>query len=252
MKFILRRVVTALHPRIPAQLSRLPVHCDNLPRKQYAKNLNFQSPALALLFFLCILLTPFICFAYGYSRSADPLIKSFKSAVRATRKDDWSTVQSEFKAVKWQLEELKGDVKVDFSEILKGSIDKKDKRLTIIRWVNLIYLALKQKFHWNNEEKLQDFQKAKARLAAAKFYYEVALAGNVRRYDKSKKTTLHSTILKLFDQLRGQLGRPAVLGTKSIAADPIAFKKDTAILLSKLKQVFPYFEQNNKKSSGKK
>ncbi|MDF1662141.1 MAG: hypothetical protein P1V97_10235, partial [Planctomycetota bacterium] len=206
----------------------------------------------AMLLFLSLLLAPHPCMAYGYSRSADPLIKSFKSAVRATRKDDWSTVQGEFKAVKWQLDELKGDLKVDFGTLLKDSIDKKNKRLIIVRWANLIYLALKQKFYWNNQEQLNNFQKAKARLAAAKFYYEVALAGNVRRYDKSKKTSLHSEIVKLFDQLRGQLGRPAVLGTKSIAADPSAFKKDSTLVVSKLKRVFPYFEQKSKKSAGKK
>jgi hypothetical protein len=193
-----------------------------------------------------LLLLPGLCLAYGYSREEDPLIKSFKNVVKAARKADWSAVSKENKAVNWQLDELKGDLKIDFAPILKSSLDKKDKRLIIIRWANLIYLALKQKFYWNKKETLKDFQKAKGRLASARFYYDVALAGNVKRFDQKRKTTLHKDILTLFNQLRTQLGRPAVLGTSSVAADAEGFQKSSKALVSKLDRVFPYFQRKTK------
>lgn len=153
--------------------------------------------------------------------------------------------------MKWQLDELKGDLKVDFLPKLSESIKKKDRRLVIVRWANLVYLALKQKFFWNEKEELKDFTKAKARLAAARYYYDIALAGNVRRYDKKRKSQIHKEILKLFEQLRSQIGRPAVLGNSSVAADPKGFKKNSAALVKKLDTVFPYFKVA-KKGQGKR
>jgi hypothetical protein len=202
---------------------------------------------LTQLFFLSVLIiNPTALFGYGYSRADDPLIKSFKNAVRAARKDNWGIVSKETNAVKWQLDELKGDLQIDFLPRLKESTEKKDQRLVIIRWVNLVYLGLKQKFYWNLKEDLKDFNKAKARLAAARFYYEVALAGNVRRYDQKRKTQNHKEILGLYDKLRTDLGRPTIFGKSSVAADPKDFALSSKALVDKLDKVFPYFTHTTK------
>jgi len=55
-----------------------------------------------------------------------------------------------------------------------------------------------------------DFVKAKSRLTAARYYYDVVLAGNVRRYDAKHGSKLHEATLADFDRARSQLGRPAL------------------------------------------
>lgn len=194
---------------------------------------------LVLCFLLCL---PSLAFAYGYSRADDPLLKSFRLVVVAARKADWAAVSKETKVVGWQLVELKTDLRVDFAPRLQAAERSQKARAVIVAWANLVYLGLRQKFHWNLNEKLADFRKSRSRLVAARYYYEVVLAGNVRRYDRARKSTLHTEILALFDRARSQIGRPALFGSSSVAAEPAAFRETTRLLLAKLRRAFPYFK----------
>ena len=190
---------------------------------------------------LVAILTPASLFGYGYSRDDDPLLKSFRKAVVSARKKDWKELEKATEEVTWQTDELATDFGIKFHAALVKAARAKSAKAAILKWANLVDLALRQKFYWNLKEKLADFPKSKARLAAARYYYDMVLAGNVKRFDKSRKTTLNKEIEALFDRARTELGRPAIIGTGSRAADPKAFRKSAAAILKRLDQVFPYF-----------
>lgn len=187
--------------------------------------------------------------AYGYTRDDDPLLKSFKRAVIAARQSDWPAVDTQIKAVKWQLDELDKELGLDLTPALDKARGSKNSRDVIISWANLVYMALRQKFFWNLKEQLADFNKAKSRLSAARYYYEVVLAGNVRRYDKKRGTAYAKELEGLYSTARSQLGRPSVMGTASVSADPDGFQKTSDRILAILDRIFPYFSKPRAKKS---
>lgn len=185
---------------------------------------------------------------YGYTREADPLLKAFEAAVRAARQGDVAAARARITDVKWQTDELAQDVKVDLAPALARAHAQGSTEAGIVQaWANLVYLALLQKFHWNLKEGLADPVKARARLESARIYYEVALAGNVRRLDEERRKrdpaapSRHDDILRRFTAARDALGSPGLFGAGARAADPAAFKAAVVGIAGHLRAAFPAF-----------
>lgn len=185
---------------------------------------------------------------YGYTREADPLLKAFEAAVRAARQKDVAGARARLADVRWQTDELAQDVRVDFAPALaRAHADGATEAGIVQAWANLVYLALLQKFHWNLKEGLADPVKARARLESARIYYEVALAGNVRRLDEERRRkdpaapSRHDDIVRRFAAARDALGSPGLFGAGAKAAEPAAFRTAVVGIAGHLRAAFPGF-----------
>lgn len=185
---------------------------------------------------------------YGYTREEDPLLKSFEVAIRAARQGDLEVAAGQIPAVRWQTNELKNDVRVDFEPALRRAHGAGATEAGVVQaWANLVYLALLQKFYWNLQEQVGDYHKARARLEAAQAYYEIALAGNVRRHDEERRArdpkapSRHDDIMRRFAAARDALGSPGLFGSGSRPADPAAFRAAVVGIAGHLRAVFPGF-----------
>lgn len=207
-----------------------------------------QARRLALQVLLLAVASAGPAFGYGYTREEDPLLRAFEAAVRAARTGDVAAATAQVDAVRWQTDELKDDVRVDFGPTLRRAHEKGATEAGIVQaWANLVYLALLQKFHWNLKEQLGDYHKARPRLEAAQAYYEAALAGNVRRHDEERRKadprapSRHDDILARFAAARQALGSPGLFGSGARAADPAAFRTAVVGIAGHLRVVFPGF-----------
>jgi len=185
---------------------------------------------------------------YGYTREEDPLLRAFEAAVRAARAGDFAAATAQVEAVRWQTDELKDDVRVDFGPPLRKAHAEGATAAGIVQaWANLVYLALLQKFHWNLQERLGEYHKARPRLEAVQAYYEAALAGNVRRHDEERRKvdpkapSRHDDILARFAAARQALGSPGLFGSGARAPDPAAFRTAVVGIAGHLRAVFPGF-----------
>lgn len=185
---------------------------------------------------------------YGYTREEDPLLKAFEVAVRAARQNDAGTAAAQIDAVRWQTNELKADVRVDFEARLRQAHRGDPTEASMVQaWANLVYLALLQKFYWNLQEQIGDYHKARARLEAAQAYYELALAGNVRRQDDERRArdpkapSRHDDIMRRFAAARDALGSPGLFGSGARRADPAAFRAAVVGIAGHLRAAFPGF-----------
>lgn len=201
---------------------------------------------------------PASAWAYGYTREADPLLKAFQAAIKAARAEQSAAVREQVGRVRWQLDELrtKEDLGVDFRRpFAEAHADPFRAEQVIAAWVNLVYLALLQKLHWNLAEGLATYHKAKARLDAAWSYYELALAGNVRRDDAARRKrdpkapSRHEDVVEQFTLARKALGSPGLFGAGKRDPDPAVFRAASLRIAGHLKAVFPSFVRPGKRKS---
>lgn len=185
---------------------------------------------------------------YGYTREDDPLLKAFEAAIRAARAGDAQAAAAQIPSVRWQTDELKADVRVDFEPTLRRAHGADATEAGIVQaWVNLVYLSLLQKFYWNLQEQIGDYHKARARLEAAQTYYDIALAGNVRRHDEERRArdpaapSRHDDITRRFTAARDALGSPGLFGSGARAPNPVAFRAAVVGIAGHLRAVFPGF-----------
>lgn len=205
---------------------------------------------LLLVALVVVLAAPRAALAYGYTREADPLLRSFEEAVRGARQGRFDAARAQVEAVAWQLEELRSpeDLRVDVEPTLRAAHGPGATEAGVIAaWANLVYLALLQKLHWDLKEQLGDYHRARARLDSAEAYYELALAGNVRRHDEERRRldpgapSRHDDIVRRFAAAREALGSPGLFGTGARAADPRAFRAAAVAIAGHLRAVFPTF-----------
>ncbi|MBL4849752.1 MAG: hypothetical protein JKY65_29845 [Planctomycetes bacterium] len=218
----------------------------HVPRHLIANSLPRALAAIAI----CLtLLAGSRAEAYGYAKDEDPLLKAFQAAIRAARSQAWPKARAQTAKVRWQLDELrqKEDLNLDFRQRFSAAHSKPTAASVTQAWVNLVYLGLLQKLHWNLKEKLTKYHPSRARLEAARAYYEVALAGNVRRNDAlrrkkdPKAPSRHADVVKQFAAAKKALGSPGLLGTGKRAPDPLAFKRASLRIAGHLRAVFPAF-----------
>lgn len=206
----------------------------------------------------CLILVPLLLVLgaaparpYGYTREDDPLVQAFRAAVEAARGGDLEAAHKQVERVQWQVDELKAenDLRVDLGPTLarahQGS--EASAEAAVQAWVNLVYLAVLQKFHWDLQEKLEDYHKARARLDAAQTYYELALAGNLKEDDRRRREadpqapSRHEDVLASFKAAREALGSPGLFGVGARAPDLEAFRKATLRIAGHLNAVFSGF-----------
>tara|TARA_R110002072_G_scaffold3767_4_gene26956 strand:+ start:1122 stop:1772 length:651 start_codon:yes stop_codon:yes gene_type:complete len=194
-------------------------------------------------------------FGYGYTREADPLLKSFQAAIRAARQGDFPAAEAEAKKVSWQLDELRDpkDLGVDFRAAFAKAHAKPTEKGVVEAWVNLVYLAFLQKLHWNTREKLADYHKARPRLEAAIAYYELAFAGNLRLDDEARRKkdpkapSRHADVVAQLKAAKTALGSPGLFGAGKRAPDLEAFQAASLRIAGHLNAVFPSFVRPKRK-----
>jgi len=197
--------------------------------------------------FTCCCLIIFFCQkssdGYGYKRNDDPIITVFKSVVFYGKKSDWVRVKADIDTISDRVDDVKNIFAVDLRPRLNAGLSQHNFQEVIKAMANLVFLAIREKFHWNSSEGLRMFTRAKVRLRLADEYYTLLLSGNVRRYDKLNGTKFHDEIFNNFTEARKTLGSLGFLGAGAVSPRPREFERITKEIEQKLLIVFPYFER---------
>ncbi|MBI2560594.1 MAG: hypothetical protein HYW14_05630, partial [Planctomycetes bacterium] len=164
------------------------------------------------------------------------------SAIVNGRADNWEKVAIEIKGLDWQIVELKNELNKDLGPKLQEALAYKDIQELANYLANLVFLSIEQKFYWNTQERLTDYEKAKARLYSAEVYYDEILEGNVMKYDKKNGTKHHEEVKSMFIEAKKALGSPGLYGIGQKPPQPERFKDLTAEIEKRLLSVFPFFE----------
>jgi len=178
---------------------------------------------------------------YGYTREEDPLLKGVKRAILHARLNQWEKVEEDVERLSWQVEELREDIQVDIGPLLQKVVASRDLKELGKGLLNLVYLALIQKFFWNQKEKLTRYIPAKARLYSAEIYYQEILAPTVRRYDARTGKNLHREITERFKSLPKTLGSPGLFGMGARPPDLESFQRLAREIEDRLNEIFVSF-----------
>jgi len=180
---------------------------------------------------------------YGYKRNQDPLIQVFKAIVFYGKEENWPKVISEVKTIHDRFLDIQRLFHIDMEGRIMDAIRQQDLQELVNQAANLVFLAIREKFYYNRNEKLEIFLRAKVRLRLAEEYYNTLLAGNVRNYDIRHNTSLHETIFQMFKNARTTLGSLGFFGAGSVKPDLNEFNSITTKIEALLLQAFPYFEK---------
>ncbi len=193
-------------------------------------------------FLLAIAICPRSSMGYGYGRNEDPIITVFKSVIFYGKKNDWARVESDTDTISDRIDDVRTLFEVNLKPKLDAGISQHNFQEVIKVMVNLIFLAIREKYYWNLSENLRMFERANVRLRIAEEYYTLLLSGNVRRYDKLNGTKFHDEIFNKFSEAKKSLGSTGFLGAGAVSPRPKEFKTITKEIEEKLLIVFPYFE----------
>lgn len=203
--------------------------------------------SMYLIFCFCLVIsTQNIANGYGYMQDEDPLIKVFKAIILYGRQDNWPKVTAEVTSINDRFTDIYKIFKIDFKLQIDRAVQRKDFQTLANKMANVVFLAIREKFYYNHQEKLEIFIRAKVRLRLAEEYYVTVLAGNVRDYDVRHKTGLHESIYKKFVKARDTLGSMGFLGAGALKPDVKEFETLTNEIEALLLTAFPYFEAGEK------
>ena len=183
-----------------------------------------------------------IASGYGYAKEEDPLIKAFKAVILCGRQGDWSSVVKEVNNINDRIADIHKIFEIDFKPRIDHAIQQQDFQSMANHMANLVFLAIREKFYYNRQEKLEIFIRAKVRLRSVEEYYVTLLAGNVRDYDFRHKTNLHECIYNKFAKARDTIGSMGFLGAGAVKPNLKDFEQLTKEIEGLLLQAFPYFE----------
>ncbi|OHC06650.1 MAG: hypothetical protein A3J92_02920 [Planctomycetes bacterium RIFOXYC2_FULL_41_27] len=193
------------------------------------------------LFCLLIINQNVVC-GYGYAKEEDPLIKVFKNIIYYGRQADWPRVSTEVNSIHDRIADIRNIFKIDLGIRINQAIHDQDFQTLANQMANLVFLAIREKFYYNRQEKLEIFVRSKVRLRLAEEYYTALLAGNVRDYDIRHKTALHDGIYNRFVNARDAIGSMGFLGTGAVKPNLHGFETLTKEIETLLIRAFPYFE----------
>ena len=179
---------------------------------------------------------------YGYAKEEDPLITVFKKVIFYGRQANWSRVSTEVNSISDRIADIHKIFKTDLGIRINQAIQDQDFRTLTNQMANLVFLAIREKFYYNRQEKLEIFTRSKVRLRLAEEYYTALLAGNVRDYDIRHKTALHEGIYSRFVKARDTLGSMGFLGAGAMSPNLNDFGILTKEIETLLLKAFPYFE----------
>jgi hypothetical protein len=177
---------------------------------------------------------------YGYKKSEDPLVLGIKRIIYAARNGDWGGCEAEFRRLDWQFQEFRDDLAIDIEDDFASSIRARTLEELSRGVCKVMYLAVKQKFHWNRVEGCKKYVPAKSRVEAALFYYEEILSIGVRDYDGKNGKEVHRRLHAEFRTLRGAIGTAGLFGLGAREPDLEAFSKSSEAVLAGLREVYPY------------
>jgi len=196
---------------------------------------------LVFLFYLLIINQNVVC-GYGYAKEEDPLVKAFKDIIYYGRQADWSKVSTGVNSISDRIKDVNTIFKIELSPQINHAIQNQDFQTLANQMANLVFLAIREKFYYNRQEKLEIFVRSKVRLRLAEEYYTALLAGNVRDYDIRHKTALHDSIYNRFVKARDAIGSMGFLGTGAAKPNIMDFETLTKEIETLLIRAFPYFE----------
>lgn len=199
-----------------------------------------------ILCFCLVISTQNIANGYGYMQDEDPLIKGFKAIILYGRQDNWQKVTAEVTSINDRFTDIYKVFKIDFKSQIDRAVQLKDFQTLANKMANVVFLAIREKFYYNHQEKLEIFIRAKVRLRLAEEYYVTVLSGNVRDYDVRHKTNLHESIYNKFVKVRDTLGSMGFLGAGALKPDVKEFETLTKEIEALLLKAFPYFEAGEK------
>ncbi|NUN24241.1 MAG: hypothetical protein HUU09_12385 [Candidatus Jettenia caeni] len=179
---------------------------------------------------------------YGYAREEDPLIQAFRAIIFYGRQANWSKVTAEVNSISDRIADIHKVFKIDLKPRIEHAIQQRDFQIMVNHMANLIFLAIREKFYYNRQERLEIFVRSKVRLRLAEEYYSILLAGNVRDYDIRHKTKLHESIYYRFADARNTLGSMGFLGAGTVKPNVKNFEILAKEIEDFLLQAFPYFE----------
>ncbi len=178
---------------------------------------------------------------YGYVKEEDPLLLGAKKVIALARERDFRGVRKAVDSLEWQVDELKRDVGVDLEAVLDEAVASENPTRIAYAITHLVFQAMRQKFHWNEREKLANTVNARARLDSARFYYDEILSHAVRRADRAEEKTRHREISAALREMRETIGSPGLFGVGGKKSDPDAFANLARGIERRLHEVYPDF-----------
>ena len=130
----------------------------------------------------------------------------------------------------------------DLKPKVDESIRNKDLQEAAKLMANMVFLAIREKHYWNNQERLAIYIRSKVRLRLSEEYYATLLAGNVMEYDRRHGTNLHDKINKCFHDAHFSLGSVGFFGAGSVESRPEEFRHLAKDIETTLLEAFPYFD----------
>lgn len=197
---------------------------------------------LTLVSLLFLVSSPSHLWAYGYEQNEDPILKVFKAVIYYGKASDWGRVQKEVDSIADRFEDVRKLFGTDLKPKVDESIRDKDLQGVAKLMANMVFLAIREKHYWNNQERLAVYIRSKVRLRLAEEYYTTLLAGNVMEYDRRHDTNLHGRITRCFHDAHFSLGSVGFFGAGSVEPSPEEFKHLAKDIETALLEAFPYFD----------
>ncbi|MDO8137957.1 MAG: hypothetical protein Q6354_09985, partial [Candidatus Brocadiales bacterium] len=108
---------------------------------------------LTLVGLLFLALSPSHLWAYGYEQNEDPILKVFKAVVYYGKASDWGRVQREVDSIADRFEDVRKLFGTDLKPKVDESIRDKDLQGAAKLMANMVFLAIREKHYWNNQER---------------------------------------------------------------------------------------------------
>lgn len=178
---------------------------------------------------------------YGYARAEDPLLTAFKAVIFYGKKPNWKRVKKEAEGISDRFEDVRVIFDIDLKPMVDEAIKRQDLQVLAKLMANLVFLAIKEKHYYNNQENLGILVRSRVRLRIAEEYYTMLLAGNVMEYDRRHGTHLHDKIIDSFARARPTLGSLGFFGAGGVKPRPKEFDKLVTDIEKALLRAFPYF-----------
>lgn len=205
-------------------------------------------PYCSLFYLIILVLLPSIALGYGYERNEDPLLRVFKAVIYYGKASDWERVQKEVDSIADRFEDVRKLFGTDLKPKVDEAIRNKNLQEGAKLMANMVFLAIREKHYWNNQEKLSVYIRSQVRLRLSEEYYTTLLSGNVMEYDRRHGTNLHYKITKSFHDAHFSLGSVGFFGAGSVEARPEEFKHLAKDIESALLEAFPYFEPGSEEA----
>ena len=197
---------------------------------------------LTLVSLLVLVSLPSHLWAYGYEQNEDPLLTVFKAIIYYGKTSDWGRVQREVNSIADRFEDVKKLFGTDLKPKVDESIKNKDLQEAAKLMANMVFLAIREKHYWNNQERLAIYIRSKVRLRLVEEYYTALLAGNVMEYDRRHGTNLHGRLTNYFHDAHFSLGSVGFFGAGSVEPRPEEFRHLAKDIETALLEAFPYFD----------